>query len=201
MTFPDRPRQVLPPRTLSHQPPFADEQRPHPDRQPLPDHRAGQPAARHTFVLGATARPNASAPNATSSSIPNADFIPIFSDDAFMHIKTFARAGTGRAGVPAGLGRTERPAHRVPIAETFDRRPPRPRRARGRAAGGRRGHRRGRPGQRPHRRHPPARVPIATTSRSSTRPRRSTPTSATSSTRPTPARSCCRTWSATRPSC
>jgi hypothetical protein len=52
--------------------------------------------------------------------MPNGDFIPIFSDDEFLHIKTFARAGMGSQLESAGGG--EQPDRlRVPIEGTFER--------------------------------------------------------------------------------
>jgi hypothetical protein len=51
---------------------------------------------------------------------PNADFIPIFSDDAFMHIKTFARTGTVAQAYPPGSGeQSDRLTTKV--ADTFAR--------------------------------------------------------------------------------
>ena len=101
---------VLPPRTLSHKPPFAmNNARIQIDSVcRITERDSGR---RHTFVLGGDCKTERVGADADLFLDPNADFIPIFSDDAFMHIKTFARAGTQAQAVPAGLGRTERPAH------------------------------------------------------------------------------------------
>ena len=191
---------VLPPRTLSHKPPFAmNNARIQIDSVCRITERATAAASTRSSSA-ATARPSGSAPSATSSSIPTPTSSRSSRTTTFMHIKTFARAGTQAQAYPPGSGEQ---SDRLTRADRrhLRRRPPRPRRARGRAPGRRQGDRRCDPRQRRHRRHPPAPAPIATTSRSSTRPRRSTPTSATSSTRPTPARSCGPTSSATRPTC
>ena len=59
----------------------------------MPDHGTRQRRV-HTFVLGSDCKTERVGAERDLFLDPNADFIPIFSDDAFMHIKTFARAGT-----------------------------------------------------------------------------------------------------------
>ena len=108
---------VLPPKTLSHKPPFAmnnariqidsvcriteraSGQRPH----LRPRRRLQDRARRRRRDLFLD---------------PNADFIPIFSDDGFMHIKTFARAGTQAQAYPPGSGE-QSDRLTAPIDETF----------------------------------------------------------------------------------
>jgi hypothetical protein len=58
----------------------------------------------HTFVLGGDCKTERVGAAADLFLEPNADFIPLFSDDAFMHIKTFARAGTHAQAYPPGSG-------------------------------------------------------------------------------------------------
>jgi len=94
---------VKPPRTLSHKPPYPMNNA----RIPIDcvcriTERAG--GRRHTFVLGGDCKTERVGAPADLFLEPNADFIPIFSDDAFMHIKTFARAGTKAQAYPPGSG-------------------------------------------------------------------------------------------------
>ena len=95
---------VLPPRDTEPQAAVRDEQRPHPDRQRVPDHRTRQRSTVHTFVLGSDCKTERVGAERDLFLDPNADFIPIFSDDGFMHIKTFARAGTQAQAYPPGSG-------------------------------------------------------------------------------------------------
>ena len=67
------------------------------------------------------ARRNRSARRRDLWLLPNGDFIPLFSDDEFMQIKTFARAGMVAQLHPPGSGRPVRPAAAGPIEGTFDR--------------------------------------------------------------------------------
>jgi hypothetical protein len=74
----------------------------------------------HTIVLGASCKTERVGATADLWLVPNGDFIPIFSDDEFMHIKSFARAGMGSQLEPPGGG--EQPDRlRVPIEGTFER--------------------------------------------------------------------------------
>ena len=58
----------------------------------------------HTFVLGSDCKTERVGAERDLFLDPNADFIPIFSDTGFMHIKTFARAGTQAQAYPPGSG-------------------------------------------------------------------------------------------------
>ena len=108
---------VLPPRTLSHKPPFAmNNARIQIDSVCRITERAG--GRRHTFILGGDCKTERVGAERDLFLDPNADFIPIFSDDAFMHIKTFARAGTQAQAYPPGSGeQSDRLTAR--IADTF----------------------------------------------------------------------------------
>jgi hypothetical protein len=109
----------LPPRTLTHRPPY-----PMNNARVVLDSRCRiteRTSGRiHTIVLGASCKTERVGADADLWLVPNGDFIPIFSDDAFMHIKTFARAGTVAQLEPPGSG--EQPDRlRVPIEGTFER--------------------------------------------------------------------------------
>ena len=96
---------VLPPRTLSHKPPFAmNNARIQIDSVCRITERDG--GRLHTFVLGCDCKTERVGAERDLFLEPNADFIPIFSDDTFMHIKTFARAArTPRRIRPAQASR------------------------------------------------------------------------------------------------
>ena len=87
----------------------------------LPDHGAGDAAAVHTFVARRDCKTERVGADADLWLVPNGDFIPIFSDDAFMHIKTFARAGMGSQLESAGLAASSPTGCASPIAGTFER--------------------------------------------------------------------------------
>jgi hypothetical protein len=109
----------IPPRTLSHRPPYPmNNARVVLDcRCRITDRATGQT---HTIVLGASCKTERVGADADLWLVPNGDFIPIFSDDAFMHIKTFARAGMGSRIEGPGAG--EQPDRlEVPIEGTFER--------------------------------------------------------------------------------
>ncbi len=94
---------VLPPPTLSHKPPFAmNNARIQIDSVCRITERDN--GRLHTFILGGDCKTERVGAEADLFLDPNADFIPIFSDDAFMHIKTFARAGTRAQAYPPGSG-------------------------------------------------------------------------------------------------
>ena len=94
---------VLPPRTLSHKPPFAmNNARIQIDSVCRITERDG--GRTHTFVLGGDCKTERVGAEQDLFLEPNADFIPIFSDTGFMHIKTFARAGTKAQAYPPGSG-------------------------------------------------------------------------------------------------
>jgi hypothetical protein len=107
------------PRTLSHEPPY----RMNNARVPIDglcrvtERATGRVS---TFVLGGDCKTERVGADADLFLEPNADFIPIFSDDAFMHIKTFARAGTVAQAYPPGSGeQSDRLTTKV--ADTFSR--------------------------------------------------------------------------------
>lgn len=109
----------VPPRTLSHRPPY-----PMNNARVVLDCRCRitevVTGRTHTIVLGASCKTEQVGAEADLWLVPNGDFIPIFSDDEFMHIKTFARAGMVARIEPPGSG--EQPDRlRVPIDGTFER--------------------------------------------------------------------------------
>jgi hypothetical protein len=109
----------IPPRTLSHRPPYPmNNARVVLDcRCRISDRLTGRT---HSIVLGASCKTERVGADADLWLMPNGDFIPVFSDDAFMHIKTFARAGMGSQIEPPGSG--EQPDRlQVPIEGTFER--------------------------------------------------------------------------------
>jgi hypothetical protein len=109
----------IPPRTLSHRPPYQmNNARVMLDcRCRVTDLASGRV---HTIVLGASCKTERVGGDADLWLVPNGDFIPVFSDDAFMHIKSFARVGMGSQVEPPGSG--DQPDRlRVPIAGTFER--------------------------------------------------------------------------------
>ena len=108
----------FPPRTLSHRPPY-----PMNNARVVLDCRCRitelATGRTHTIALGASCKTERVGAATDLWLVPNGDFIPIFSDDAFMHIKTFARAGMGSQLESDGGG--EQPDRlRVPIAGTFE---------------------------------------------------------------------------------
>lgn len=111
--------EVIPPRTLSHQPPYAlNNARVQLDcRCRITDRATGRV---HTIVLGVSCKTERVGADADIWLQPNADFVPIFSDDEFMHIKTFARAGTVAQLHPPGSG-AQSDRLRAPIEGTFER--------------------------------------------------------------------------------
>ncbi len=108
---------VLPPRTLSHKPPFPmNNARIQIDSVCRITERDGGRV--HTFVLGGDCKTERVGAERDLFLEPNADFIPIFSDDTFMHIKTFARAGTQAQAYPPGSGE-QSDRLTAPITDTF----------------------------------------------------------------------------------
>ncbi len=109
----------VPPRTLSHRPPY-----PMNNARVVLDGRCRitelASGRTITIVHGASCKTERVGAVADLWLDPNGDFIPIFSDDEFMHIKTFARAGMAAKVEPPGSG--EQPDRlRVPIEGTFER--------------------------------------------------------------------------------
>jgi hypothetical protein len=94
---------VLPPPTLSHKPPFQmNNARIQIDGVCRITERASGRV--HSLTLGGDCRTERVGATADLFLEPNADFVPIFSDAGFMHIKTFARAGTKAQAYPPGSG-------------------------------------------------------------------------------------------------
>lgn len=109
----------IPARTLSHRPPYAiNNARAQLDcRCRITEGDSGRVV---TLVLGAPCRTEQVGAKADLWLQPNAEFIPVFSDDAFLGLKTFARAGMVAQLHPPGAG--EQPDRMiVPIEGTFDR--------------------------------------------------------------------------------
>ncbi len=108
---------VLPPGTLSHRPPYPmnNSRIQIESRCRVVDKETGRT---QTFVLGASCKTERVGAERDLFLEPNADFMPIISDDAFMHLKTFARRGTARAKFPPGSG--DQPDRlRVPIKGNY----------------------------------------------------------------------------------
>ncbi len=107
------------PKTLSHEPPYRmNNARVQIDCVcRITERESGQV---RTFVLGGDCKTEQVGAAADLFLDPNADFIPVFSDDAFMHIKTFARAGTIAQAYPFGSGE-QHDRLTTPIAASFDR--------------------------------------------------------------------------------
>jgi hypothetical protein len=108
---------VLPPGTLSHRPPYPmnNSRIQIESRCRVLDRETGRT---QTFVLGASCKTERVGADRDLFLEPNADFMPIISDDAFMHLKTFARRGTARAKFPPGGG--DQPDRlRVPIKGNY----------------------------------------------------------------------------------
>ena len=57
-----------------------------------------------TFILGANCKTERVGVTENIWTEPNADFVPIFSDTHFMHLKTYAKAGEGVPLYPPGSG-------------------------------------------------------------------------------------------------
>ncbi len=93
-----------PPRTASHEPPYSlNNARIQIEcRCRVTDKRTG---GTQTFVMGASCKTERVGVDRDIWTEPNADFIPIFSDDQFMHIKTYASAGVDVDLYPRGSGR------------------------------------------------------------------------------------------------
>jgi hypothetical protein len=109
---------AMPSRTLSHVPPYPmNNARAQLDSRCTVTERAT--GAVHTFVLGADCKTEQVGASADLWLEPNADFIPVLSNDAFMGIKTFAHADL-RVRL-AATGEEQPDRHVVPIATTFDR--------------------------------------------------------------------------------
>lgn len=109
----------LPPRTLSHRPPYAmnNARAQLESRCRITDRDTGRV---HTLVLGAACRTEQVGADSDLWLHPNSDFIPVFSDGEFLQIKTFARAGMVAQLHPPGSGE-QSDRLQTPIEGTFDR--------------------------------------------------------------------------------
>jgi hypothetical protein len=92
-----------PPKTVSHKPPFSLNNA----RIPVEcvcEIKDKQTSVTQTFVLGGNCKTELVGVKADIFTQPNADFVPIFSRDQFLFLKTFARADKGVPFYPASLG-------------------------------------------------------------------------------------------------
>jgi hypothetical protein len=107
------------PKTVSHEPPYrVNNARIQLDsRLRVTERSSGRT---HAFVLGVSCKTERVAVDSDIWLMPNADFKPIFSDTEFMHLKTFARAGTLAQAWPPGSGE-QSDRLRVAVADTFAR--------------------------------------------------------------------------------
>jgi hypothetical protein len=109
----------MPPKTLSHKPPYAlNNARVQLESRVRITEKDG--GATHAFVLGASCKTERVGADVDLWLLPNADFMPLFSDTQFMHLKTFARAGGVAQAWPPGSGE-QSDRLLVPIDGTFDR--------------------------------------------------------------------------------
>jgi hypothetical protein len=107
------------PKTLSHQPPFAlNNARIQFDCVSRITERVTGRV--HTIWLGVSCKTEQVGATRDLWLLPNGDFIPLFSNDEFMQIKTFARAGMVAQLHPPGSG-AQSDRLRRPIEGTFDR--------------------------------------------------------------------------------
>ena len=110
---------TIPPRTLSHVPPYPmNNARVQLDSRCTITERAT--GRIFTFVLGVDCKTEQVGAPADLWLEPNADFIPIFSDDAFMQVKTFARADM-RAPATADARPSQPDRQTTPIVDSFER--------------------------------------------------------------------------------
>ena len=109
----------MPPRTLSHKPPYPmNNARVQLDsRLRITERGTGRV---HAFVLGVSCKTERVGADVDLWLLPNADFKPLFSDTDFMQMKTFAQAGSVAQAYPPGSGE-QSDRLRVPIETTFDR--------------------------------------------------------------------------------
>ena len=92
-----------PPVTVSHEPPFSlNNARIQLDCRCVLRRKSDDRT--ETFVLGASCKTERVGVDRDIWTQPNADFAPVFSADRFMHVKTFARAGTRVDRYPPGSG-------------------------------------------------------------------------------------------------
>lgn len=91
------------PKTVSHKPPWSlNNARIQLEcRLQVTDKQSGQV---QSFVLGASCKTERVGVTENIWTEPNADYAPVFSDSAFLNIKTYARAGEGVELYPPGSG-------------------------------------------------------------------------------------------------
>ena len=107
-----------PPQTASHQPPYSlNNARIQIEcRCQITEKHTGQS---QSFVLGASCKTERVGVARDIWTEPNADFAPIFSNDRFMHVKTYARTGIEVDLYPPGSGKqSDRQSGK--IADLFD---------------------------------------------------------------------------------
>src|SRR4051812_50215246 len=94
---------VLPPGTLSHKPPYPmnNSRIQIESRCRVLDQETG---STQTFVLGCDCKTERVGAERDLFLEPNAVFIPFFSDDAFMHLKSFVRAANHAQAYPLSSG-------------------------------------------------------------------------------------------------
>lgn len=110
--------EVRQPQTVSHQPPFSlnNARIPIECRCMITEKITGDT---QTFVLGASCKTERVGVEREIWTQPNADFCPIFSEDRFLNLKTYARVGTEVDRYPPGSGtQSDRQSGR--IEDTFD---------------------------------------------------------------------------------
>ncbi len=108
---------VLPPRTASHRPPWTlnDVRIPIESRCRVTEKASG---ASREFVLGANCKTERVGVPKDIWTSPNADFVPIFTHDRFLIIKTYDRVGRRVPAYPPSLG--DQPERQTGLsAETF----------------------------------------------------------------------------------
>ncbi|MCA9077464.1 MAG: hypothetical protein KDA93_20725 [Planctomycetaceae bacterium] len=107
-----------PPATVSHQPPFSlnNARIPLESRLQITEKPSGNV---QTFVQGASCKTERVGVERDIWTEPNADFVPIFSEDRFLNIKTFAEAGMEVDLYPPGSGKQSERQVGV-IDEVFD---------------------------------------------------------------------------------
>jgi len=107
-----------PPQTASHKPPYTlNNARIQIECRLKVTEKATQQV--QSFVLGANCKTERVGVARDIWTEPNADFIPIFSDDGFLNLKTYAQAGEGVELYPPGSG-TQSERQSGLIADAFD---------------------------------------------------------------------------------
>ncbi|MGB0578747.1 MAG: hypothetical protein ACPGVU_03500 [Limisphaerales bacterium] len=110
--------EIRQPQTVSHKPPFSvnNARIPIECRCVITEKSSG---ITQTFVLGASCKTERVGVERDLWTQPNADYCPIFSEDRFLNLKTYARVGTEVDRYPPGSGtQSDRQSGR--IEDTFD---------------------------------------------------------------------------------